>query len=168
MPTSARGRGQLQQKQQSVIQQWALVRPATLQDLLACQRGPHQATRTPARKTKAATARPSASASAALGLVAGHMDNEDSTVVAVGCRRRPRLPTGWPAVLPGVQQGGLGSTAIGAKTATTGPLSRTGQDPSPELPRAILHARRSTGGTCRAGDSVVERRAQECSLSLYQ
>ena len=79
MPASAQGWRQ-QHQQQSVIQKWALVRWATLRDLLAHQRGPHQAPATPARKKKAATAHPSSASLLALGLVADCVAPTDATV----------------------------------------------------------------------------------------
>ena len=79
MPASAQGWRQ-QHQQQSVIQKWALVRWATLRDLLAHQRGPHQAPATPASKKKAATAHPSSASLLALGLVADCVAPADATV----------------------------------------------------------------------------------------
>ena len=130
---------QQQQQQQFVIQKWALVRPDTLQDLLACQRG-------------------TSSVHHGGGTNQEDKDCHHLPIVAAGlggplCPRQTatRPPRGGPSGTSAAQLQSpgweaaptgrrLGSAANGEKTATTGPPSGTRLDPSPEQPQGISRA----------------------------
>ena len=85
-----------QQQQLSVIRKYALTRSATLRDLLACPRGPHQSTTAaaPTKKKKAATA---SLLSTLLGLVADCVTSPDGDVASA---RRSQWNVSWMASEP--------------------------------------------------------------------
>ena len=133
MPSSSPER----QQQLSVIRKYALTRSATLRDLLACPRGPHQSTTAvaPTKKKKAATA---SLLSTLLGLVADRVTSPDSDIASA---RRSQWNVSWMASEPRSVGHPLHPSprrAIKeAKMATTGPPSLTGHNISPERPQAI-------------------------------
>ena len=136
MPSSSPKR----QQQLSVIRKYALARSATLRDLLACPRGPHQSTTAaaPTKKKKAATA---SLLSTLLSLVADRVTSPDGDVASA---RRSQWNISWMASEPRSVAHPLHpftpppKRAIKeAKMATTGPPSLTGHNISSEWPQAI-------------------------------
>ena len=92
MPSSSPG----QHQQLSVIRKYALARSATLRDLLACPRGPHQSTTAaaPTKKKKAATA---SLLLTLLGLVADRVTSLDGDVASA---RKSQWNVSWMASEP--------------------------------------------------------------------